>query len=81
VSSIAEADAKCLRYAGFLGHHYVVVVDAASLGDPGGRTSVYETCDRGDAVASAAGEYAERRPVVYRQIKRGKWKRVFGGRK
>jgi len=60
-----RSHADLLRYVGFLGHTYVVV-NAASTGVS------LETCDP----RSAFDEARLTGGTAYRQVKRGKWKKV-----
>ena len=66
------ADAETLRWAGFLGHTYVVIGDRG----PGERGTRLETCDRKSAINAAINEYAGENPRVYNQYKAGKWREV-----
>lgn len=70
-------DEQVLRYAGALGHRYVVVIDSGS--NPGARHAGLQTSDRGNAVASACGEFSALRPVVYERTRKG-WKKALAVR-
>jgi hypothetical protein len=62
-------DLSALRFAGFLGHQYVVVTDGVA-----GRS-----CSAEVNTLDQAERYARRNesgnPFIYRQIKRGVWER------
>ena len=68
---IPAEDADRLRFAGALGHTFVIMV-----GGPGTRDAVHETCDKYRALFLARTEYAGRAPTVYQQTKPGIWRPV-----
>lgn len=69
---IPERDALALRWAGALGHTFVVLVTL----EDGRRATALETCDKYSALFNARTENSERDPIVYQQVKASKWKRV-----
>ena len=62
---IPPTELDALRYGGFLGHPYIVVTDGANE-----RFPALMANDRGRAVASACGEFADRNPVVYERTRK-----------
>lgn len=75
---IGPLDTEVLRWTGVLGHTFVTVIDDTRNGTKVGRRCASESCDRMGAISSAMGEYSEKNATVYRQIARGKWKRIYG---
>lgn len=71
MSEQARADAHVLRYAGFMGHTFCVVVDDSR----DGRRTALETCSRESAIRECS-TLTDRNPAIYQQVKRGKWRPV-----
>lgn len=64
-------DAAVLRYAGMLGHKYVVVQTI-----PGHERCVRLECASLERATEEADSCRERSPAIYRQVRRGVWERV-----
>lgn len=71
--AISKQDKEALRYAGIMGHRYVVL----TTGSSGERRSSYELDDRDRAIDAAKMDYANHAPCVYEQTAKSKWKAVY----
>lgn len=72
-TEIPEQDAFALRFAGWLGHTHVVLVDD---GRPGGnRNTGFECSDLARARAYAR-EHSGRSPTIYQRLASGEWKQA-----